>query len=260
LVSGLGGAAVQVVAQVSLLAVPEWALPLSKLLLYQGYPLFVIMGGAMLLLPRFFEWQSQPIQPESLTLSPDWGHRAGFALCCGGLVLVGFVVEAVGHPSWGNGLRAVGVLLYFAGMGLKNVGGKSNAPSKTPSRCRALGLPLAIFFIPLAYAAVAIWPERASSLLHILFITGFSLLSFIVVSCAMQGQSDQDRRFCSRWWPVLLVTGLMVLAVLTLISGDWLPHLRLKHYAYAAITWAIAVAVWVVVATLPGRRPTKAEG
>jgi uncharacterized protein involved in response to NO len=247
----LFGSGVQVVMDVSPSLLPEWCFPLSKLLLYQGYLIFPIMGIGAFLLPRFFGLPNRQSFPESLALPPGWMQGAMFALLCGGMVMTGFVLEARGEPGWGNGLRAAGVLLYFlrevpvhrAGWG----GGTL-----------AFGLRLALFSIPAAYLTMAIWPDHSFALLHLLFITGFSLLTLIVASRVILGHSGQSEKFRATLWPVLTLTALLFLAMLTRVSADWMSTIRLSHYAYAAVSWAIGVIVWGVT-ILPGIRQADEE-
>jgi len=247
----LFGSGVQVITAVSPTVLPEWCFPLSKLLLYQGYLLFPIMGIGAFLLPRFFGLPNRQSFPESLALPPGWMNGAMFAFLCGGIVMTGFVLESQGEPGWGNGLRAVGILLYFfrevpvheAGFG----GGTL-----------ALGLRLALFSIPAAYIAMAIWPGHTFALIHLLFITGFSLLTFIVASRVILGHSGQSDKFRATIWPVLIMTSLLALAMLTRVTADWMPAIRLSHYAYAAVSWVLGVIIWAV-AILPGIRRADGE-
>lgn len=242
--SALFGAGVHVVADAAPSILPVWALPLGRLLLYQGYLVFPIMGIGAFLLPRFFGLPNRQSFPESLALPPGWLSRAGFAALCGGVVMGGFVVEVLGDARVGNALRAVGIMAYFfrevpfhrAGFG----GGSL-----------ALGLRLALLSMPLAYVLMAIWPDHSFSLLHLLFISGFSLLTLIVASRVVLGHSGQAEKFRSTLWSVLTLTALVALAMLTRVSADWMPAIRMSHYAYAAVAWVTGVLVWAVF-ILPG--------
>ncbi len=232
-------------------SLPAWAMPLSKLFLYQGYLLFPIMGIGAFLLPRFFGLPNRQNFPESLSLPPGWLGRAAFAFTCGLVVLAGFILEAVGEPGWGNGLRAAAVVVYFlreVPVHKGTLGGGS----------LALGLRFALFSIPLGYAAMAFWPERSFSLLHILFISGFSLITFIVASRVVLGHSGQSEKFRATLPSILWMIGLVLLAMLTRVSADWMPDIRLTHYAYAALSWVLGVAIWMW-RILPAVRVADAE-
>ena len=46
----------------------------------------------------------------------------------------------------------------------------------------------------------------------------------------------------NRW--VWVALGTMWFAMLTRISGDFLPKIRISHYAYGAVVWIIGVLIW----------------
>lgn len=231
----LFGSALLVVHQIA--SLPDWAATLGRLLLNQGYLLFPIMGVGAFLLPRFFGLPNRQSFPESRALPPGWIGRAAFALLCGMTVLAGFVLEALGKAHLGNGLRAFGVLVYLvrelpiqkAGLG----GGSL-----------AWGLRVSLGSILAAYLAMAVWPGRSFSLLHLLFITGFSLLTFTVASRVVLGHSGQAEKFGKTLWPMVTLIALVALAMLTRVSADWMPAIQLTHYAYAALAWALGVLLW----------------
>jgi uncharacterized protein involved in response to NO len=237
------GAATQVVAHLSPSALPGWMPYFGRLLLYQGYLVFPIMGIGAFLLPRFFGMPSGQNFPESLSLPPGWIPKAAFALACGAVVMAGFVLEALGHPAWGNALRAVGIGVYFVR--------EIPAHKLSVGGSLAFGLRLALLAIPLAYLLMAIWPQHRFAFIHILLITGFSLITFIVASRVVYGHSGQTEKFRAGIWAVrILVSGIFV-AMLTRVTADWMPDSRMTHYAYAAIIWVAAVACWGF-AVLPG--------
>lgn len=249
---GLGcavlGSGTQIATQLQGEALPEGAAALGRLLLLQGYLIFPVMGVGAFLLPRFFDLPSRQSFPESVGLPAGWCKEAGFALACGGIVLAGFVAETAGAPHWGNALRAAGILIYFlrelpvhrAGWG----GGSL-----------AFGLRIALLSIPLAYALMSVWPGRTFSFLHILYISGFSLLAFIVASRVVLGHGGQSARFRATIKPVIALTILVVIAMLTRVTADWMPESRMTHYAYAAVSWVIGVGVWSVTILRGVRHP-----
>lgn len=214
-----------------------WLTTFAKLLLYQGFLLFPVMGIGAFLLPRFFGLPNRQSFPESLSLPPFWSHRAAFALFCGLVAMLGFTLEAAGLPRPGNALRALAVLGYFAKelpIHRAQFGGGS----------LALCLRVALAAISLAFVSMAIWPNHIFSLLHILFISGFSLLTFVVASRVILGHSGQSQKFRATLRPVLVMAGLVLLAAITRVTADWMPAVRTSHYAYAAIAWTIGVSLW----------------
>ncbi len=247
LVCALAGSAIMIVGQISSSLLPAPIAALGKLLLYQGYPLLPVMGVGAFFLPRVLGLPGRQGFPESLAPPPGWLPLAGFAAMCGGAVVAGFVLEASGWPRAGNALKAAALAVYL----LREIplhralrGGGS----------LALGLRIALVCIPLAFALMAVWPDHTLSFLHVLFITGFSLLIFVVASRVVLGHSGQSEKFRAKIWPVLALTSLVVLAMLTRVSADWLPDIRMSHYAYASLAWTAGAAVWAALILLPGVR------
>jgi len=231
-------------AQVAPGLVAAWVLPFSKLLLYQGFVLLPAMGVGAFLLPRFFGLPNRQSFPESLALPAGWISRSVFAAACGLLVIAGFVVEAAGFARWGFALRAAVMFVFFflevpfhrAGFG----GGSL-----------AFGLRIALVSLPAGFLLLAVLPERTPTFLHVVFITGFSLLALIVASRVILGHSGQSGKFSAPIWPVRILCALLVLAMLTRVTADWMPGVQWSHYAYAAIAWTAGVLVWAVC-ILPG--------
>jgi len=244
LLSALTGSFGLAVSQATPGLMPSWLQPLAKLLLYQGFILLPVMGIGAFLLPRFFGLPNRQSFPESLALPRGWKPRAAFAAMCGLAVVVSFAIEVAGFPRCGYALRAGAVLVYFfrevpvhqAGFG----GGSL-----------ALGLRIALFAIPLGYVLLAIMPERTFTFLHVVFITGFSILTFTVATRVVLGHSGQSEKFRASLWPVLILCALIVLAMLIRVTADWLPEVQMSHYAYAAVAWISGVLIWAAC-ILPG--------
>ncbi len=251
LLSALAGSFGLAVSQATPGLMPSWLQPFAKLLVYQGFILLPVMGIGAFLLPRFFGLPNRQSFPESLALPPGWKRRAAFAAICGLAVVASFAIEVAGFPRWGYALRAGALLVYFfrevpvhqAGFG----GGSL-----------ALGLRIALFAIPLGYILLALMPERAFTLLHVVFITGFSLLTFTVASRVVLGHSGQSEKFRASLWPVLVLCALISLAMLTRVTADWLPKVQMSHYAYAAVAWISGVLIWGAF-ILPGTAKANEE-
>jgi len=240
LLSALTGAAILFTATIVSASVRPSILMLGKLLLDEGYLLLPIMGIGAFLLPRFFGLPNRQNFPESQLVPPGWKPRALFAAVCGVCVTVSFFLEAMGYHRMGCILRAAAILIYFlreipfhrAGLG---------------HGALALGLRIALVSIPSGYFLMAIWPENRATFIHVVFVTGYSLLTFIVASRVVLGHSGQSHLF-KAWIPSLLVmTALVTLAMLTRVSADWLGERRSSHLAYAAVVWAIGAAIWGIL-------------
>jgi len=158
------------------------------------------------------------------------------------------VLEAEGCLRWGYGSRAAAILLYCyrevpvhqAGFG----GGTL-----------ALNIRIALISIPCGYVLMVCWPARAISFLHIVFITGFSLITLTVATRVILGHSGQSNLFRVSIRSLLFMASFVTVAMFTRVSADWMPALRMSHYAYAALVWIVGVIIWAVL-ILPGVRVT----
>lgn len=218
----------------------------GRLLLYQGFLLFPLMGVGAFLLPRFFDLPNKQNFPESLTPPPGWWARAGFALGCGLLGLLSFALEFFQYLSAAYLLRAAALIIYFW----------REVPihkAKFSVGSLAMSLRVALLSIPIGYVAMAILPARQITLLHIVFITGFSLLTLTVATRVIFGHGGRSDQFKRPLWSIRALVALIVLAMATRVSADWMPDIRITHYAYAALAWATAVIIWAI-RVLPGVR------
>ncbi len=231
--------------------IPTWFLTFPRLLLYQGFLLLPIMGLGAFLLPRFFGLPNKHNFPTSLTPPPGWLKRAVFAFFCACFIIAGFLFESFAYASIGNGLKAFGVALYlFREIPVHRTGFGDGA--------LALGLKIALFSIPLGFTLIAFMPAHLTSFLHVVYITGFSLLTFTVASRVLLGHSGQASKF-KAWLPsILCLIAFQIIAMVTRVSADWLPALTQSHYSYAAMGWVVSVLIWTIT-LLPAIRLADSE-
>ncbi|MEX2381113.1 MAG: NnrS family protein [Opitutales bacterium] len=248
MISALFGVACLILSETGYIGGDPYLYHSGRLLLYQGFLLFPTMGVGAFLLPRFFQLPSRQSFPESLSPPPGWWPRAAFAFGCGLLVLFSFALEVSGYSAVGNALRAVAVLLYFwrevpAHKANFNIGSL------------AMALRIALFAIPLGYLAVALFPNRPVTFLHIVFITGFGLLTLTVASRVIFGHGGQPHRFKAMLPSIVALTALVSLALAARIAADFFPTYIFVLYGLSGLLWVAGVAGWCA-SILPGiRRP-----
>ncbi len=228
-------------------SLPGGIIHFGKLLAWQAYLLFPVMGIGAFLLPRFFGLPNRQQFPELLMPSREWLVRAAFAAVCGAVVMAGFLIQIAGETSIGFALRAVGVAVYL----LREVP-IHRAREARGSLAFALKLSLASF--PVGYLLLAFFPAWHLTLIHIVFITGFSLITLTVASRVILGHSGQSARFQATSPTVLVLTGCFVAALLVRLGGDFLmPDQRFHFYALASLLWIVGAVAWAV-GILPGVR------
>lgn len=216
---------------------------LARLLAWQGFLLFPILGIGAFLLPRFFGMPSKHAFPELLMPSRAWLRRAGFAGACGIVILGGFILEAFGHAAAGHLLRALGIAVYL----LREIP-LHKAPGARGDL--ALGLRVALLALPLGLVLAGTIPAAYLGLMHVLYMTGFGLITFIVASRVLFGHSGLSSRFTARLLSVRTLVACTLLALALRVGADYLGAGRFDGYAWAAALWIAGVLVWAC-ATLP---------
>lgn len=224
----------------------------GRLLLYQGFLLLPVMGVGAFLLPRFFQLPGRQSFPESLQPPPGWWPRALFALACGALVFASFALEIVGAVAAGHLLRAGAVLLYF----WREVPAHK---AKFNTGTLAGALRLALLAIPIGLLATVVVPmQHRIGLLHLVFITGFGLLTLTVATRVIFGHCGQSHRFKERLPSVRIMAACFIAALALRIRGEFALPERFTLYAIAAVIWIAGLLVWAV-RILPHVRKPDAE-
>jgi uncharacterized protein involved in response to NO len=213
---------------------------LQRLLGFQGFILFPIMGVAPFILPRFFGMPSPHDFPEMLDPTRAWKKKALLALGAGLLVLSSFHLEAMGRFQSAYALRFGVVVTYF----MLEMPWRS-APGATHSF--GVSLRVAIACIVGGFLAVALFPEYRVGLLHLTLMGGFAVITFTVATRVVLGHSGQIAKLKApnRWlWFTL---GLMLLAMATRVSGDLWPAIMATHYTYGALLWIATALAWSIL-------------
>jgi uncharacterized protein involved in response to NO len=212
-------------------------LSLQKLLSYQGFILLPILGIGPFILPRFLGVKSPHELPEMLKPTPDWSQKALAAGFTGFVIIASFWIEADGHFRLAYSIRFVASALY----GWFSMPWKSAPGIKNPL---TLSIRIAFASLCAGFLAIAILPEQRVGLLHLTLIGGFAVMTFTVATRVVFGHSGNARllQARNRWVPVSV--GLMLFAMATRISGDFLPHIMASHYTYGAILWIISAGIW----------------
>lgn len=210
---------------------------LQHLLVYQGFMLLPILGVGAFLFPRFFGTPSAQAFEESVNPPPGWTAKAWVALLTGACIVGSFWIEAAGWVRIGPAVRLLAALAYLGGaVPFYRAGTNRSAP--------AVILKLAIGLLFGGFLAILLLPAYRVSLLHLTLIGGFAMITFTVATRVIFGHSGNlgllERP--NRWLWVSI--GLMLLAMITRISGDFWPKVLASHYSYGALVWIGAALVW----------------
>lgn len=224
-------------------------------LLNQAFVLLLVLGVGSFLLPRFLNLPGRPQFPESRTPPPGWLRNAAFAAVAAVVILAAFAAEAIGLPAR---IAAFARFLAAAVYLFSQVPLHRNAIPRTPiAQC----LRLALVFLLLGLLFQVVWPMQRLAALHVVFIGGFSLITFTVATRVILGHAGLGHLFQTRLSFVLAMTLLLVPAMTLRFLGDFFPTFRGGMLSFASYLWIAGALAWawrvipkVLVAESDGRR------
>jgi uncharacterized protein involved in response to NO len=203
-------------------------------LLEQGLVLLPILGVAPFLLARLLDLPSIDGQPESRALPPGWITRAIFAAAVGVVIDLTFISEAVGVTGLSRWVRLGAIVVYLI--------------MRMPWRGHSfLGncLRIGIISVVAGVGVEALWPLNRIGALHLMFVGGFSFIVLTVATRVVFGHSGNAHLFRKRLPFFIVVGALIFLAMLSRYVADLAPKARTVHLIAAAISWLIAVLIWM---------------
>jgi len=203
-------------------------------LLEQGFILLPILGVAPFLLARLLDLPSTDELPESRTLPPGWIARAIFAAAIGLVIDLTLIAESFGVTAIAGWVRLATVLVYLI--------------ARMPRQGRTfLGdcLRIGIATVVVGIGVEALWPQYRIGALHIVFVSGFSFIVLTVAIRVVFGHSGNAHLFQKRLPFFIVVGALIFLAMLSRYVADLTPGTRTVHLIAAAITWLVAVLIWM---------------
>ncbi len=209
----------------------------GAILLNQGFVLFPLLGIGTFLLPRFLRLRDVRSLTEERAASRGWWLRALFSAVTGLVLLASFWLEASrpGMPmaAW---LRAIAAIVYLAAM--------------IPFHRQTRPLPTASLAAQLALLALAVglifplfWPGQRLAGLHVVFLGGFSLITFTVATRVVLGHSGHEALFETRLPALQIATVLLLAGAALRAFGDFSPE-RPHWLNAASYLWMLAAGVW----------------
>jgi len=210
---------------------------LGAMLLHQGFVLCLVLGIGGFLFPRILK-MPRPELPESRTPPPGWWPVALLAAATAIIVSASFAVEVfAGMP------RAAGVVRFAVASAFLISQLRADvfaSPRQTIPFC----LRIALAFIVLGLLFPAFWPAQRVAGLHVIFIGGFTLVTFTVATRVVLGHSGFGHLFKTRL-TFLAITALLIVSAMALrVAGEFVAASRNSLLTGASHAWILAVAVW----------------
>lgn len=210
----------------------SFSIVFTRLLAYQGFLLFPILGVGSYLFGRFFQVPGRPpaMAKPRFRAAAVWG--------CALVILVSFVVEALGWTRLGNGIRIAGfgVWVFAAAPALW----RERAPGT-----RAWALRVGLALMPLAFFGRILMPAQLFPFEHLLFLGGFTLVLLVTADRVVVGHCDDPARIPPRSMAWRWIVWLVVVGAATRATADLVPSTRVSHQIYAAVTAAGVLVAWL---------------
>jgi len=207
------------------------------LLLNQAFVLFPLLGVGTFLLPRFLRLSEVRPLAEERTAPPGWWLRAAFSFATGLALVASFWLEASQFSApVATGLRAIAAIFYLVTM----------VPfhrQSAPLRIMSLAAQMALLALALGLIFPLIWPWQRLAGLHIIFLGGFSLITFTVATRVVLGHSGNEALFETRLPALQFAAALLLIGTVLRTIGDFSPA-RPHWLNGASYLWMLAAAVW----------------
>jgi len=206
----------------------------SQRLLYQAFVLLPILGVGSFFFPMVLG-----VKKEEIKGVKAWRLKAGESIVVGLLIILTYWVEV---HSQQRAMAWTRFLICFIWL-TKESGWLRRTQTKG---VMAHSLRAGIVCLLGGMVAVAVLEQHRIALEHTLYIGGFGLITMIVATRVIYGHSGQGAKF-QRWIkPLAACVALLLLAMATRVSADFMPAIRTTHHTYAAISWVVVSAIWAL--------------
>jgi uncharacterized protein involved in response to NO len=208
---------------------PSEFFTLFKSLIYRGFLISLFMGVGGRLIPFLTSMPSLNARNHI----PKFHIFAAF-LFFGGLLTEPFV-------SQNAIILRVSLFCQFFSIFL-SVGFLWALYQKPGSEFRSIALWISSWLLVLGQGVCMFWPQYSIHLFHISFIGGFAAGTMMIASHVVVSHKNLNKKFLSRFFPLGLIWGFLILASITRASAH-LTHYT-SHLIYAAVTAIIALLIW----------------
>ncbi len=199
---------------------------IGERLLYLNFMLCLVLGVGMRLIPTILRL---PARREK------W--KTWHFTLIGAALTSSVFFEIYGDDHIGSYLRAILVsLIAVRGWRLFDRGGSLQGLS--------IGLRIAAFSVLLGTWALALYPEYRLEALHVIYVMGFSLMTFLVATRVILAHGNYGVENEIKNLYIRLPLFLILLAGLTRVAAIFIPGSYERHLAYAAVSFVIGVSIW----------------
>ncbi len=238
---------------------PAWMLEVGEEMTELGFIFCVVLGIGGFLAPRLLGRQKllvRPIEGHSLEkISKIRRRRMAVHLMAGLILFVSFWLEGLEARVLSFTLRALVITAEFVWTG------SLPFPPRTEGAHAKL-LWLSIWMVAAGSWVLVFFPDQEKTMLHIIFIGGFSLMIFSVATVVVLSHAGEAARLHHRIWTLRVVLVAVLSALTCRIIASYFPEQYFSILAHASAFWILAAISWLILAvpkllTVPGSIPTE---
>ncbi|MDP3920504.1 MAG: NnrS family protein [Candidatus Omnitrophota bacterium] len=213
-------------------------------MLEQGFIFSIVVGVGGFLAPRLMG-RSEVVQradvgkPHVAVLRRKRQIRIAFA--GGGVLLLSFLLEGVLGTSIAYSVRALLVTFFFY----------QNRAWPFPPKIQDDPIRLlwfSIWFMVIGYWMIALVPDLRKAALHLVFLGGYSLMTFAVATVVVLSHSGKPEVLRKPIRALRVVGVGMIAAVFLRLAAVFFPASYFQWLAGAAGLWILCAFVWLVFA------------
>ncbi|MBI4431667.1 MAG: NnrS family protein [Candidatus Omnitrophica bacterium] len=224
---------------------PVWMFEVGEEMSELGFIICVVLGIGGFLVPRLMGRQK-------LLVKPFEGHSLEFAkrirrqrmilhITAGILLFISFWLEGLDLKVQSFALRAVIITAELVWTG------------SLPFPPRAEGahakfLWLSMWMIVIGSWALVLFPEQEKTMLHFIFVGGFSLMIFSVSTVVVLSHAGQAHRLQHGIWALRIIIFCVASALGFRIAAPYFPERFFSLLAHGAVFWFVAGIAWLLFA------------
>lgn len=218
----------------------------GKLLSEQGFLLSIVLGVGSFLGPRLmgtFRPSFQTIQDIKIRKSQRRNalcYHAAAAFC----LLMTFFLEGTGHPGAAFAARALIIgLIYF----------RSRTLVLKPLAKDQFATLLCISFwmVFIGHISLVFFPAYRSTLLHITFLGGYSLMTFAIATMVIFSHGGEMTDLKQAVWQLPSLGALLALALCLRVAAIFFPESFFALLGAASLCWLFAAVLWFLFVLKP---------
>lgn len=175
--------------------------------------------------------------PMIMNVKCSYSAKTSEFLLIGALLTLACFIEVYVSENFGNAIRAMTMTAVFFRHWKAHL-------FEGPTSSVAWGLRFAAF--SMLFGSIGLWlfPSFRLEALHIIYVSGFGLLTIMVASRVILAHGNHDLKLEFGNWFIKIPMTLIILAGVTRVSAAFLPAVYEQHLAYAAISFLSGCLLW----------------